>query len=284
MAELVVVGGGRDSDGCPLGRCYAVQTGERAYLLDCGDSCGALLRRRGIDPLSVRAVLISHMHYDHMAGLFQFLFGVWAYCRREEDVPEAIREYSSWGRLPESALPESLTVAAPAEAVQSLEQFLPAVYLARELWRFPLHVAPVHVGPFYADGRLRVLAHETGHLSSQPANRGLPARYPWLRLESFGFTVEVDGARLVYSGDLALSGEAGVEEFRPYAEGADVILTEVAHVPLEYHLNMLRRTEAREIVLVHVHEKLADRLDAYLARIRDKRFILAENGLRLRLS
>ena len=281
MAEIVIVGGGSDPHNCPVGRSYALVTQGQSYLLDCGDGCGALLRRNGIDPLSVRAVFISHMHYDHMAGLFGFLFGVWAYCRREEDVPEAIREYSSWGRLPDSALPDSLNVAVPQEAVQALASFLPTVYLANELWRFPLHILPIQAGAFYRDDVIEASAHPTGHLSSQPLNHILPHEYPWIGLECFGFTIEVEGTRLVYSADLALAGEAGVEEFRPYVQEADVIITEVAHVPPEYHIEMLASTRANRIILVHVHDKLENRLQAALRAHADERFILAQNGMRI---
>jgi len=281
MTELVVIGGGDDPNGCPVGRSYALVTTEATYLLDCGDSCGALLHRNGIGPLSVRAVFITHMHYDHMAGLFGFLFGVWAYCRREEDVPAAIREYSSWGRLSDSALPESLTVAVPAEAVGALEQFLPAVYLAKELWRFPLHIRPIQPGLFYDDGNIQVWAHGTGHLSSQPLNHILPAKYPSIKMESFGFSIDVEECRIVYTGDLALSGEAGVDELRPHVESADVIITEVAHVPLEYLMQMLEETNARKIILVHVHAAFQERLIAYLEAHPDDRFILARNGMRI---
>jgi ribonuclease BN (tRNA processing enzyme) len=281
MAEIVVLGGGRDPNDCPVGRSYALVAQGTTYLLDCGDGCGALLRRNGIDPLSVRAVFITHMHYDHMAGLFGFLFGVWAYCRREEDVPEAIRQYSSWGRLPESSLPDLLTVAVPEEAVEALESFLPSVYLAQELWRFPLRILPIRSGLFYQDDVIETSAFPTGHLSSQPLNQVLPAKYPRIKLECFGLTLEVEGLRLVYSADLALAGEAGVEEFRPYAQEADVIITEVAHVPPEYHLAMLAETAATKVILVHVHEKLGSRLQTALQAQDDERFILAHNGMRI---
>jgi hypothetical protein len=284
MAELVVLGGGYDPSGCAGGNSYALLSNGASYLLDCGDACGARLRPNGIDPLSVRSVFITHMHYDHMAGLFGFLFSVWGWCRREEEVPESIRAYSSFGRVAEADLPKSLTVAVPAEAAQSLAQFLPAVYLAPELWRFPLRIEPIRAGCFYEDDRIRVAAYHTGHLSSQPANDILPAKYPWLEMECFGFTIDVEGMRLVYTGDLALSGDAGIEELRPHVADADVIVTEVAHVPLKGLMEMLAATPARRIVLVHVHAGYRERLAAYLVEHPDSRFIVAQNGMRVDLN
>ena len=121
MTELVVLGGGQDHAGCYSGSSYALVSDDRTYLLDCGEACAGRMGAFGVNPLSVRAVFISHMHYDHMAGLFNFLFGVWATCRTEEDVPIGIRDWASWGRLAEDALPTSLRVAVPEKSVQSLE-------------------------------------------------------------------------------------------------------------------------------------------------------------------
>ena len=281
MAELVIVGGGEDPDGCPSGSSYALVTDQSTYLLDCGESCGARLRRYGINPLSVRAVFISHMHYDHVAGLFGFLSSVWIACRREKEIPPAVQEWASRAKLPDSALPESLTVAVPQESVRPLEAFLPAVYLAKELWHFDFGIQPIKPGLFYEDGVVRVSAHPNRHLASVPSFIGLPKRYPWLGLESYSFTVEVEGVRLVYSGDLALLGEEGVEEFRPVTQEADLVIAEVAHVPPEYHLAMLAATKARQIMLVHLHRNLNDRLAAYLHEHPDERFVQAQNGMRI---
>jgi len=283
MTELVILGGGQDPVGCYAGSSYALVCDDRTYLLDCGESCAGRMSAFGVDPLSVRVVFLTHMHYDHMAGLFGFLFGVWATCRTEEDVPVGIRDYSSWGRLADDELPESLRVAVPEKAVQSLEQFLPATYLAHELWRFDFGIVPMRADTFYEDAHVRVSAYHNGHLTSQPANQRLLARYPWLSLESYSLRLKVEGLRLAYSGDLALTTPGGTDEFRPVAHGADVIISEVAHVQPEYHLDMLAQTGAKAIVLVHVHKKLAERVDELLRQRGDSRFVRAQNGQHITL-
>jgi len=281
VRELVILGGGPDAAGCYAGSSYALVSDERTYLLDCGEGAAGRMAAFGVNPLSVRAAFISHMHFDHMAGLFNFLFGVWATCRREEEVPIGIRDWASWGRLAEDALPTSLRVAVPQGAVQSLEQFLPIMYLARELWRFDFGILPIHAGHFYADDRLRVSASPNGHLSSQPANRRILARYPWLTLESYSLRVEMDGLRLAYSGDLALETPGGTDELRPVVQDADIIISEVAHVLPEPHLEMLAQTNARRIILVHIHKNLRARVEALVAQRGDSRFVCAQNGMRL---
>jgi ribonuclease Z len=281
LRELVILGGGPDAAGCYAGSSYALVSDGRTYLLDCGEGAAGRMAAFGVNPLSVRAAFITHMHYDHMAGLFNLLFSVWATCRREEDVPIGIRDWASWGRLADDALPTSLRVAVPQGAVQSLEQFLPAMYLARELWRFDFGILPIHPGLFYEDDRLRVSASPTSHLSSQPANRRVLARYPWLTLESYSLRVEMDGLRLVYSGDLALETPGGADELRPVAQDADIIISEVAHVQPELLLEMLAQTQAQRIILVHIHKNLRARVETLVAQRGDSRFVCAQNGMRL---
>ena len=283
MAELVVVGGGEDLHGCSSGSCYALVSDRGTYLLDCGESCGARVRQYGIDPLSVRTVFISHMHHDHVAGLFGFLSSVWMACRRESEIPPGVFEWASRSYLPDSALPESLKVIVPQEGVRPLETFLPAVYLGKELWHFDFGVESIDPGLFYQDDHIQVWAHPNGHLSSQPTYKGLPKAYPGLVLESYSFSIEVEGKRLVYSGDLAALGEDGVDEFRPVAWGADLLVAEVAHVPPEYHLDMLAATDAKRVLLVHLHGGLEKRVIAHLAEHPDERFVVARNGVRIEM-
>ena len=104
MPELVIVGGGIDPAGCPSYSSYALLTDAGNYLLDCGESTVGRLKKLGIDPLSLRAIFITHMHYDHMAGLFGLLYGIWAACRRSDEVPEAIRAWSTAQGLPDEEL------------------------------------------------------------------------------------------------------------------------------------------------------------------------------------
>lgn len=52
---------------------YLVEAGETSFLLDCGATTLAALKREGISPTQIDTVLISHLHGDHFAGL-PFLF------------------------------------------------------------------------------------------------------------------------------------------------------------------------------------------------------------------
>lgn len=65
--------------GTPLGQggrlqaCILVTSGETRVLLDCGATSLVALARAGVDPASIDAILISHLHGDHVGGVPLFL-------------------------------------------------------------------------------------------------------------------------------------------------------------------------------------------------------------------
>ena len=69
MLRVVVLGSGS------AGNAIAVSDGESSLLIDCGFSARETARRLvagGIDPATVRAVLVTHEHCDHTKGLEVF--------------------------------------------------------------------------------------------------------------------------------------------------------------------------------------------------------------------
>ncbi len=55
--------GGRNQTACLL------EHGSHGHLLDCGPSTLPALRRAGLDPAALDAVILSHLHGDHFGGL-----------------------------------------------------------------------------------------------------------------------------------------------------------------------------------------------------------------------
>jgi len=49
--------------------CIHVRAAETEFLLDCGASSLVAMRRFGVDPSRIDAVLLSHLHGDHFGGL-----------------------------------------------------------------------------------------------------------------------------------------------------------------------------------------------------------------------
>ncbi len=55
---------------------------EQYYLVDAGEGCQQQLFRYGVNPLKIRAVFISHLHGDHLFGLFPMLSTLGLYGRK----------------------------------------------------------------------------------------------------------------------------------------------------------------------------------------------------------
>jgi ribonuclease BN (tRNA processing enzyme) len=52
-----------------LQTCMLVEADSQRLLIDCGTTSLVALRRAGIDPASIDAILISHLHGDHFGGV-----------------------------------------------------------------------------------------------------------------------------------------------------------------------------------------------------------------------
>ena len=223
--EIIVLG---SAHGRPLlGRfntSVALVLGEDAYVLDCGEPCAARLVQEGVDPKSVRAAFVSHMHADHCAGMFMLL-----------------QEMHLGGRR------EPLTLAVPDEAVAPLRAFLPAVYSAPEALGFPLDLRGILTGAsVYADGRLSVAAYRNSHITTGPSGQ------PDSLAHSFSFVLGAEGRRVVWTGDLPRNFD---ELGGLLAETTDLLLCELTHMEPESLFRFLGRFRIGSVLFHHVWER-----------------------------
>jgi ribonuclease BN (tRNA processing enzyme) len=88
--------------------CILVESGPYRFLIDCGATSLVALKRAGVDPASIDAVLLSHFHGDHCGGVpYLILDGQFA--KRERPLviagPPGVRERMT--AVFEAALPTS---------------------------------------------------------------------------------------------------------------------------------------------------------------------------------
>jgi ribonuclease BN (tRNA processing enzyme) len=62
--------------------CFLVERGEASVLIDCGASSMIAMRQQGIDPNSIAAIFVTHLHGDHFGGLPFFILDAQFYSRR----------------------------------------------------------------------------------------------------------------------------------------------------------------------------------------------------------
>lgn len=65
-----------------LNTCFLVNRDDLSFLIDCGASAMISIRRFGIDPNSVGAIVLSHLHADHFGGLPSFILDAQLVSRR----------------------------------------------------------------------------------------------------------------------------------------------------------------------------------------------------------
>jgi ribonuclease BN (tRNA processing enzyme) len=208
--------------------CFHLEHGEGSLLVDCGASSLIALKRAGLDPSSIGAVLLTHLHGDHFGGIpFLVLDGQFAH-----------RE------LP-------LVVAGPAGVRDRVERAMEVLFpgsteIEREFAvTFVEYAArrPARVGP------AEVLPYPVPHRSGA---------------EAFALRVRIDGRVLACSGDcewdeslVQASRDADLFVCEAYSFDKR-IKNHLDHRTLERHRGRLR---ARRIVLTHMGPEMLANLD-----------------------
>jgi ribonuclease BN (tRNA processing enzyme) len=200
--------------------CIWLAGAGQVMLVDCGATSLVALRRRGLDPGAVDAVVISHLHGDHFGGL-PFLILDGQFSRREKP----------------------LHVAGPPgtadRLAQAMETLFPGSGAVRR--RFGVVVSElVPGGGEAAVGAAGVRAWQVEHASGAP---------------SLALRVTLAGATFGYSGDTEWT-----PVLAEAARGADLFAAEAYTFgrPIRYHLDYrtlrdhLGDLDARRIVLTHM--------------------------------
>lgn len=231
VSSLLFLGTGPGSP-VPGRFCSSIllKSGGACVLVDAGEPCSLSLRQRGIPISDLDAVLVTHGHSDHTAGLPMLLQSAWLEKRRK-----------------------LLPIYLPLELVDPLRAWLEAVYLPDKLLGFPLEFRPWHAGrrEQVAEG-VDVRPFPTTHLEGlrriiDPAADG--------RFEVFGLEAECAGHRLVFSSDLG-----SPEDLRPVlADACDLLVSELSHFSPEELFASLRSCRIGRLFLNHLSPEFIGR-------------------------
>jgi ribonuclease BN (tRNA processing enzyme) len=210
-----------------LQTCIHLESDARQLLVDCGASSLIAMRRFGVDPLAIEAVILSHLHGDHFGGV-PFLLLDAQFKRRTRP----------------------LVVAGPPGVERRVRETMEALFpgssgVARRFDTRFIELtdrATIDVGP------AAVTAYEVVHASGAPP---------------FALRIALDGAVVAYSGDTEWT-ESLVEAAR--GADLFVVEAYFVDKPIKYHLDLatLRRHRARldcrRLVVTHMSEDVLGRL------------------------
>ena len=246
--RLTVIGSGDAfGSGGRHNTCFHLVTGGRTVLIDCGASAPVALRARNIDPNSIDAVILSHLHGDHFGGI-PFLMLDGQYLSRRE---------------------RPLLFAGPPGSAERISAAMEVLYpnSTKTKYRFPWSVTEIPVSQPTEILGLNVVSTEVIHSSGAPSTA--------LRV--------TDGQKtFAYSGDTQWT-----EALLPIAAGADLFMVECYEYERELtgHMNWktikqrLPDFTARRVMLTHMNHTMLARLD----EARAAGVLIAEDGLVLDL-
>ncbi len=209
--------------------CILVEGGGRRYLIDCGTSSLIAMRRHGIDPNTIDAILLTHLHGDHFGGVPFFILDGVLSSRRERP----------------------LVVAGPPTSEDRIKDLAEALFpgMTDIDLRFDLDIVEMEPEQATEVAGVTVTPHRVDHT---------PATHPTaLRVECAGRTV-------TYSGDTTWT-----ESLIPAAQGADLLIVECyfydKQVPNHMNYEMLRphldELGAKRTILTHMSEEMLARAD-----------------------
>ena len=179
-------------------------TGDQAILIDAGDGAAEQLAKAGVALTRIHTIFLSHMHFDHIGGLFAVL-GM----RFQINSPGVVTVYGPPGtkRLVDGLVAASQPFAESGAGIPG------------QILRHPedsVAVVEITGGQTVTVGNVRVTATTNTHYS-YPEGSADAARF-----QSLSFRFDLPGRSIVYTGDTGPS--VNVERL---ARGADLLVCEV---------------------------------------------------------
>jgi ribonuclease BN (tRNA processing enzyme) len=159
-----------------------LSAGNDRIVVDCGDGCTERLAGAGVSPVAVRTVVISHLHQDHVAGLYGLISLRWMM-----GAPTAITIYGPPGI-------EELVDGINRSLVPSEKIGLPSGAPSPLALSDMVKVVVVNDGADFTVGGVRVRAVRNSHFDEkgQPAANGSV---------SLSYRFDASGRAIGYTGD-----------------------------------------------------------------------------------
>jgi ribonuclease BN (tRNA processing enzyme) len=192
-------------------------TADGAYVIDAGDGVSEQLAKANISLRRVKAVVLSHLHFDHTAGLFGILALRW-----------------------QTSIVSPLTIYGPPGTRQLVDGILASMGPAVEAgYAYPgeakgpfepgITVVEIRDGATFDLGATHVTAVKNTHYTFTPGSA------EDRKFESLSLRFDTPGRSIVYTGDTGASPAVG-----KLARGADLLVSEM--IDFEGTVAEIRRT------------------------------------------
>lgn len=220
MRVTFVGSGDAFGSGGRFNTCILVEAGATRLLVDCGATSLVALRRLGIDPNTLDAVVVSHLHGDHFGGLPFLLLDAQLVSRRARP----------------------LTLAGPPGFAERLDQAREVLFPRSSTIQpaYPLRIVELREREAAAIGEATVTPYPVAHFCAAPP---------------FALRLEGGGRSLCYTGDTEWT-----PSLLEAAGGVDLLIAEAYFFDrkVKWHLDYatlarhLPAMGARRVVLTHM--------------------------------
>jgi len=201
---------------------FLYRFGTTTLLIDAGESVSRSYAARGLNYDLVDGLFLSHLHADHVGGLFMLLQGMWLARRRK-----------------------GLTLHLPGPGLKPLRGMLNAAMIYEPLLAFRLRFRALRAGRAVRVGDVRVTPYPTSHLSDLQTQSG---RRRAGRLEAFCFLLQHGTRRVGHSADLGAPQDLAPLLTQPL----DLLVCELAHFRPEEICAYLRGRAIGRVAFVHL--------------------------------
>jgi ribonuclease BN (tRNA processing enzyme) len=255
MAELLILGSAPGFPVLERGHSSAIlDTGKHRLLIDAGEPCSRSMLAQQIQATDIDAVLLTHGHSDHTAGLPMLIQTAWI-----------------------SGRTKLLPIYLPEELINPLQAWLDASYIGPKFLQFPLEFFAWESRPSLEQFDLKINPQATSHLDD------LVKRFGPTRFRSYSLRVAHPGFQILVSGDLGSPRDLDAQLREP----PDLVVCELAHFEPEELFRFLRGKNIPRLLLTHLAPNLSDQTDQLLAKARDllpkTETVVAIDGMRIRI-
>ncbi len=208
---------------------YLIEVDLQFYLIDAGEGVARQLIGQQIDPDQISDVFITHVHSDHLSGLFMLL--QWMHMTHRQ---------------------RSLQIYLPQGVLPGFQMVLSNFHIFQEKWPFRFQFQPIAEGIVFRRNGFQLSAIPNGHLSG---NKNI-ADKAGVGSDSYSFILsEKSHKRVVYTSDVDSLAHLTV-----HREGVGILISECAHLSVDDVIDFARQSGIPRIILTHIppeKEKLA---------------------------
>lgn len=209
---------------------YLLKTGDSLSLIDCGGGVTGSFLKRGLNPLDVDRIFISHTHPDHVCELPLFLQLI--YLRGRE---------------------EPVDLYLPEEFVEPFKQYMKAVYLIVEKLPFKIRFHPVTDDFTFFNDSFQLTSHPNNHLLGNKdyiEKLNLPNK-----MQCFSYKIKVGEKKIFYSADIGT-----FDDIKDHLDGCEFVIIESTHINLDDFFSFVNTISVGQFIITHLgsEEEIAE--------------------------